>query len=178
MDQDTTYVAFDSSKETFAAVAIVLDRLDLRPLFIARRSRRWTLEAGEGARSSRPSGPAWCIGGAGVARRGLRALDLVHVTGELQAALMRSTGSGRPVSFPLAGVEAACPGLLAAMARSPEALGLVATAYPFRSFSLQFLNYWRDTSPHRSSQNITLPMEQIGPGSCIHRRVLANLVYH
>ena len=44
--------------------------------------------------------------------------------------------------------------------------------------SLQFLNYWRDTSPNRGSQNITLPMEQIGPGSCIHRRVLANLVYH
>ena len=51
-DQDTTYVAFDTSKETLAAVAIVLDRLDLRPLFIARRSRRRALEAGEGARVS------------------------------------------------------------------------------------------------------------------------------
>jgi hypothetical protein len=45
-------------------------------------------------------------------------------------------------------------------------------------FSLHFLNYWRDTSPRRGSHNITLPMEQIGPGSCIYRRVLANLVYH
>ena len=49
---------------------------------------------------------------------------------------------------------------------------------PLPQFSLQFLNYWRDTSPRRGSQNITLPMEQIGPGSCIYRRVLANLVYH
>ena len=27
-------------------------------------------------------------------------------------------------------------------------------------------------------KNITLPMEQVGPGTCIRRRVLAEFVYH
>ena len=44
-------------------------------------------------------------------------------------------------------------------------------------FLLQFLDHWRDTSPRRDFESITIPREQTGPISCIHGFVLTAFVY-
>jgi hypothetical protein len=69
-----------------------------------------------------------------------------------------------PVAFPL-------PGAASGRRRSIRRL-------PLPPFPLQLLDHWRDTSPGRGSQNITLPMEQIGPISCIRGCVLTDFVYY